>query len=134
MKLNESFNSSLDEIEGSNQKYCNLSSGLIEKCMVARTRKIKELSAEEVRILMSQNIGLEYIVPFSLDILEKEPLIFGGLYKGDLLVALLNVDKSFWIKNPKWNNRLMEITIEIEEIYNTISEDILPLIGAMTYR
>ncbi len=134
MKLEKQFDCSLDEIEGFKENTSGLNSGLIERCMLARAKKIKELSVEEVRVLISQKIGLNYIVPFSLGILEKEPLIFGGLHKGDLLVAVLNVDESFWATNPKWNNQLMEIIIEIEEIYNTISEDILPLIGSMTLR
>ena len=132
--MGNEFDYSLNEIEGFKENLSGLDSGLIEKYMVARSKKLKDLSVDEIRVLLSQLIGLAYIVPLALNIVEQDPLISSGLYSGDLAVSLFNIDEEFWSNNPEWNNRLIEVKFEIEEIYKTISEEILPLTVGMDFK
>ena len=132
--MGNEFDDSLNEIEGFQENLSGLDSGLIEKCMVARSKKLKDLSVDEIRVLLSQLIGLAYIVPLALNIVEQDPLISSGLYSGDLAVSLFNIDEEFWSNNPEWNNRLIEVKFEIEETYKTISEEILPLTVGMDFK
>ena len=134
VKMGNEFDYSLNEIEGFKENLSGLDSGLIEKYMVARSKKLKDLSVDEIRVLLSQLIGLAYIVPLALNIVEQDPLISSGLYSGDLAVSLFNIDEEFWSNNPEWNNRLIEVKFEIEEIYKTISEEILPLTVGMDFK
>ena len=79
-------------------------------------------------------MGLKYIVPTALCLLEEAPLLSSGLYKGDLLLAILKVPEEFWSENLDLNNRLMEVKIDIEEVYNTLTEDILPLMKTIEFK
>ena len=122
-------NFSLNELEQRDEKQNNLKSGLTEKCNLARNKKLKNLSNEEVRILLGQHIGLHYTVPLALNLLERNPLC-----AGDLLVMLLRVQSEFWQANPKLNNRLVEIKITVEEIYSTIAEEIMPIMEGIEFK
>ncbi len=123
----------LEQLEGELSNPCHLQSGLIERCVQARKKKIKDLSLEDIRTLLCQSVGLNYIVPLALSFLEDDPLCSGGLYKGDLLAALINIPDEFWRHNPDLNNRLVEIQILVKEIHQTLSEEIFPKLASFKF-
>lgn len=60
-------------------------------------RPIGALDIEGLRLLISQRIGLDSLVPLALDQVERNPLAEGDLYPGDLLDALIQrVPESYW--------------------------------------
>lgn len=131
---NTILNSSIFEIENINYSVkSDLKSGLVERCKVAIHKKLKDLSVEDLRLLIGQSIALDYLVPLALGMLEKNPLIAGGLYKGDLLDVILSIPNTFWVNHIDLNNQLVEIKIEIEEISSTLSKDIIPRIKKIDY-
>ena len=124
---------SLDELEGEKLNDSDLQSGLIERCIIARKKKLNELTIGEIRTLLDQSIGLKYIIPMALSLLEADPLRSGGLYRGDLLVAILGVHQDYWLCNSVENNRLAEIRISVDEIYQTLSEDVIPKLASIDF-
>lgn len=94
--------------------------------------RISEYTIEDCRFLVSQNIGLEYIIPLAIEILAKNILAAGDFYEGDLLNAVLKVPESFWRKKPLLYHALkeqlnlqkdtLENNIEIHSMKKTISE------------
>lgn len=60
---------------------------------------LSEFSIEDYRLLISQQIGLKFLVPLVLDILKNDFFAEGDFYEGDLLVAVLKIDLNFWILN-----------------------------------
>jgi hypothetical protein len=94
--------------------------------------RISEYTIEDCRFLVSQNIGLEYIIPLAIEILVKNILAAGDFYEGDLLNAVLRVPDSFWKKNPllyyamkeqlELQKDYLENKIEIHTMKETISE------------
>lgn len=124
---------SLDDIEGSYDSG-GIESGLVKKCSLARAKKISSLSLNDIRILISQGMGLKYILPIAISHLEREPLIFADLYKGDLLVAVLTTPEKFWLENVDLNNRVVEIGIDIRDIYETLAEHIIPALNGYAYK
>ena len=131
MKLHNDFNYFLNNRESYHDNTTSLNSALIIKEMVAREKTLNDLSTEEIRTLLSKEIALNYIVPLSLNILEKEPLISASLYKGDLIMSLLSINANFWKTNFELNHRFSEIKSEIQVLHKTISEKIMPLIKSM---
>jgi len=107
--------------------------GLISVCEKAINKKLKDLSPNEIRVLVGQSISLSYVVPLALDLLERDPLIFAGRYKGDLLVRVLDIPKSFWIENQELNDRMVELKITVEEIFETINDEIIPKFSGFEY-
>jgi hypothetical protein len=75
------------------------SSKLEKKCYELRKKNIDDLSTEDLRLLISQNIGLKALIPKAILILTEEPFIEGDFYEGDLLQTVLNVDNLFWSEN-----------------------------------
>ncbi|WP_370970857.1 contact-dependent growth inhibition system immunity protein [Amycolatopsis sp. cg9] len=69
---------------------------LVRTAHELRRRPVGDLSAEDLRLLLLQQVGIELLVPLVLDRLEREPLAEGDCYPGDLLVALLKVPPAHW--------------------------------------
>ena len=116
---------SLNELGESKARDSNFQSSLSDRCTIACNKKLKDISSEELRTLIGQLIGLKYTVPLALSLLEEDPLYNAGLYRGDLLAIVLKIPSDFWKNNPFLNNRLSEIRISIEEVYKTLSEEIM---------
>ena len=70
---------------------------LISTAYALRKRPIGALDVEDLRLLISQRIGLDALVPLALDLVERDPLAEGDFYPGDLLDALMRrVPESYW--------------------------------------
>ena len=73
--------------------------GLVENCYKYRKIPIEDLNIEQLRLLISQNIGIEYIIGIVLKTLERNVIAEGNLYEGDLLNAVSKIPSEFWNKN-----------------------------------
>jgi hypothetical protein len=80
-----------------------------------RRKPIGLLSAEDLRVLVAQHVGLDVIVPLTLNRLEEQPLLEGDFYPGDVLVAVLRVPPSYWSANPAQMARLKRIIASIDK-------------------
>jgi len=109
-------------------------SHLARECHRLWNEPINKLSVENLRMLIGQNIGLEYLVPKALDILESNPFSQGHMYKGDLILSVARVESSFWSNNTDLNNRLVELRIDLNEILETLTEEIMPLLKEYEYK
>ncbi len=75
-------------------------SHLVTTCHRLRTKPIGEFSTEDLRIMIGQQIGLEHLVPLALAKVEGNPLCEGDFFPGDLLLALLRAETTFWAEYP----------------------------------
>ena len=69
---------------------------LVKKCYEYRKISIAELTDEQIRLLISQQIGTEYLIGVALEKLERNILTEGDFYEGDLLVAVSGLPTEFW--------------------------------------
>jgi hypothetical protein len=74
-------------------------SNLVINCYKYRKIPINELTIEQLRLLVSQKIGLKHIVRLGIKELAKNVLAEGDFYEGDLLVAISNLTLEFWKEN-----------------------------------
>lgn len=74
-------------------------SNLVINCHKYRKIPIKDLTIEQLRLLISQKIGIEYLVEIAIEELERDVLAQGDLYEGDLLEAVLGLPADFWREN-----------------------------------
>ena len=72
---------------------------LVEKCYRYRKISIAELTNEQIRLLISQKIGIEYLIGIALEKLEQNILTECDFYDGDLLVTVSNLPAEFWNEN-----------------------------------
>lgn len=72
---------------------------MVEKCYRYRKISIAELTDEQIRLLISQQIGTEHIIGIALKKLEKNILTECDFYEGDLLIAVSGLPTEFWNRN-----------------------------------
>ncbi len=53
--------------------------------------------------------------------------------EGHARYSFAKVPFDFWKKHPGFNNRLVEIKDDLEIVYETISDEILPTLGKLQY-
>jgi hypothetical protein len=124
----------LEELENEFWDDPKYESNLAIKCHQLRKVPIKNLSIENLRMLIGQKIGLKYLVPVALEYLEKDPLSEGDMYKGDLLANLALVDEKYWEHYPELNNRMVEIKNELSIHAEIINTELLPALSKFNYK
>lgn len=106
---------------------------LVKRCFEYRKIKVTELTIEQIRLLISQKIGIEFLIGIALEKLEQNIIVEGDLYEGDLLDSVSKVSTEFWNKNSTeflnfkniFESNKEKIISELgEKEYNRISERI----------
>jgi hypothetical protein len=62
---------------------------MVARCLRLRRAPVKAISGGDLRLLVSQKIGLKILVPKALQCVSDDPLMETEYYPGDLLSALL---------------------------------------------
>jgi len=97
----------IEELEGDYWKAPkNFPTPLTKNVFELRRIKIKELASNDIRLLISQNIGLKYLVPIAIERLKNNLLEESLYYPGDLLLAVLNLNNEYWMENLKQKEEL----------------------------
>lgn len=99
---------SLQQLEGQDWGEPDFDSNLVIECHRLRRIPLREFTAENLRMMIGQQIGLPYPIPIALELLGSDPLAEGDLYQGDLIEAVLRVDSAFWREHPQ-SRKEMEI-------------------------
>jgi len=71
-------------------------SNLVITCHQLRKKPLVNFEVEDLRIMISQNIGLNFLIPLALDELSSNILAEGDYYEGDLLTTVLGVNNEYW--------------------------------------
>ncbi|NUU78834.1 contact-dependent growth inhibition system immunity protein [Paenibacillus xylanilyticus] len=99
----------LDELEGESWGEPNFKSRLVIRAHALRKKPLCEFSNEDLRLLIRQQISLDFLLPLALERLGENPLESGDLYVGDLFCSILEVDKDYWDNNIELKNELNEV-------------------------
>jgi CDI immunity proteins len=71
-------------------------SHLVRTSLQLRRKPLGELTPEDLRLLIGQQISASVLVPYALALLAKDPLTEGDFYPGDLLSAVMKLPASYW--------------------------------------
>jgi hypothetical protein len=82
---------------------------LEEACHSYRKIPIEQLSIEQLRLLIGQNIGLNYLLPIAFEKLKANILAEGDCYEGDLLESILGLKNAFWLSQSNDYQRFINI-------------------------
>ncbi|MEL6977907.1 MAG: contact-dependent growth inhibition system immunity protein [Pseudomonadota bacterium] len=80
---------SLEALERRVWREPSFPSRLVTTCHRLRRIPIRDLSVEDLRLLIGQSIGLEYLVPLAIERLDEDPLAAGDFFPGDLLLQVV---------------------------------------------
>jgi hypothetical protein len=96
---------------------------MVEKCYRYRKISIAELTDEQIRLLISQQIGTEHLIGIALEKLERNILTECDFYEGDLLVAVSNLPTEFWNENQSEFQKFKKLVeLNSELIINELGE------------
>jgi len=119
--LNENLiDRTLEEIENDYWKNISFPTGLVEKVFLIRKKKLKDLLQEDLRLMLSQKMGLNYAVPLAIDVLKNNLMTDAGIYEGDILESLLKIPSEFW-KNGNGKQLAIDLKNMVESQYEKIS-------------
>lgn len=76
-------------------------SHLISTCISLQFKPLKDFRIEDLRIMLGQDIGTEYLLPIAIEKLYQNIMCEGDLSPGDLLRNVLALPLSVWQNHPK---------------------------------
>jgi hypothetical protein len=117
---------SLSSIEGPWKSEGPIKSRLERRCRDLYEVPVKKLEPRDLRVLINQKIGTETLIPIALRLLDANPWLEGDLYPGDLLCAILRVEREFWLKNPTLHSELGSIMSLVKSIKRTLDDEVVP--------
>ena len=82
------------------------STPLVDKVHRLGTIQIEKLEPKDIRLLIGQKVGLKFLIPVALDILQDNIFIDTELFEGDLLKSVITVDNNFWHDNKELKDQL----------------------------
>jgi CDI immunity proteins len=104
----------LDELDPPAWGEPQYDSYLVSTCHRLRRTPVTDFSVEDLRIMIGQDIGLRFLIPVALEVLERDPLAQGDMYPGDLLANVLRVGPEFWTQCPEHRTRLEVLLAGVE--------------------
>ena len=117
---------SIEQLENYYWKDVNFPSTLVERCFAYRKIPISDLTAEQLRLLISQQIGLPYLIARAVGMLQHDILTEGEYYPGDLLNSLISLNAKEWVNWPKEKQKLIGLISEnIATIETTLNRELI---------
>ena len=100
---------SLQQLDGKDWGEPTYFSSLVVECHRLRRIRLNDFTIENLRIMISQKINLEYLIPIALEHLHSNPLVEGKYYPGDLLDAVVKTTDEFWLSYPELRDEVAAI-------------------------
>ncbi|MBA4150054.1 MAG: hypothetical protein H0X66_18235 [Verrucomicrobia bacterium] len=92
---------SLQELEGVDWGEPNYESHVVIDAHRLHRVPLCEFTVDDLRFMIGQDNGLQYLIPIALEHLAADPFVAGDCYEGDLLAAVLRANSRFWIATPE---------------------------------
>ncbi|WP_121357775.1 contact-dependent growth inhibition system immunity protein [Flavisolibacter nicotianae] len=100
---------SIEQLENDYWQEVSFPSSLVERCFNYRKVPVSELTTEQLRLLIGQQIGLRFTIPKAINVLQADVLAEGDYYPGDLLNSLLGLSEEGWNLYPNEKIKFVEL-------------------------
>ena len=77
-------------------------SHLVRRCHELRKLPLDNFTTEDLRIMIGQQISLDYLIPLALEVLAIDLFAEGDFFEGDLLKNVLAIKTDFWENNKNY--------------------------------
>jgi len=120
MKLENNWRfKTIEDLEKNRWPHNDFDSRLVRRTQELRKIPLNLFTTEDLRIMIGQQIGLDYLIPLVLETLTENLWAEGDFFEGDLLKNVLEVETEFWSKNKEYWLKLNDlIKDELDEITN----------------
>jgi hypothetical protein len=96
---------SIEQLENDVWETVEFPTELVEKCYAYRKIPVQDLTGKQLRVLISQAIGIPFILSKTIAILKSNILIEVEYFPGDLLSTVLKI--------PNWPDTIMRNDFKI---------------------
>jgi hypothetical protein len=118
---------SLEELEGVRwPDPPSATTSLVRAVHLLRKRPLRELSTEELSRLITQDVGLRWLLPPALDRLRaRVPREVGQVWlEDDLLFAVVTRQREVWRDSPEWARHLDETLRMLPDLSPSLRRDV----------
>lgn len=110
MKLEHNWRQkTLTNLEKAKWPNCESASWIVKRTEELRNIPLEAFTIEDLRLMIGQQISLDYLIPLALEVLEKDLFAEGDLFEGDLLNNVLSINTEFWDNNKAYWITLNEL-------------------------
>jgi hypothetical protein len=95
----------IEDLEGEAWGEPEFGSHVVTNAYRLRKKPIDQFSVEDLRFMIGQGIGIPFLLPRALGILESNPLVEGDFYPGDLLENVLGIPDDYWCEHEDHRRR-----------------------------
>jgi hypothetical protein len=95
---------------------------LITRCHELRTKPLRDFTAEDLQIMLGQQVALNHLVWPALDRLRSDSLVEDDDYPTDLLASVLRVDPAYWERTPDYDLELHQLAEGARERFKLAPE------------
>jgi hypothetical protein len=99
----------LNTLEKRKRNSSNLDSRLIIRLTELQDTPLNTFSTEDLRIMIGQQLSLNYLVPLAIEVLSINLFAEGDLFEGDLLKNVLSIETEFWNANKNYWSQVNEL-------------------------
>ena len=96
---NNWLHKTLESLERIEWKHFDSDSRLIRRTKELRKIPLDTFTTEDLRIMIGEQIGLDYLIPLAIEVLKKDLFVGGDFFEGDLLKNVLAIKTEFWNSN-----------------------------------
>ncbi|MET7853968.1 contact-dependent growth inhibition system immunity protein [Streptomyces avermitilis] len=104
---------------------------LVATAHALRRRPVGELTVEDIRLLIGQDVGLPYLLPLALEALRDNPMAEGDMYEGDLLSAVLTRNPAVWAASLGLGRELRAIVSQLTDLPPDLQQKVEGLVTAL---
>lgn len=126
--INFDITKSLQELDGDDWGEPEYNSYLVKEGHRLRKVPVKDFTNEDLRLMISQEFYLEFLVPIALERLVENEFV-GERYTGDLLCTMLNLERKFWKEHVDLHWEFNSIIIGVNhclEVLKPLIEQYIP--------
>ena len=120
MDINKSLNELLDPLPAN----ITDSSALVTTCLTLYQKPLRDFTVENLRVMIGQSIGLEFLIPLAVEVLQANPFAEGDYYPGDLLSMVMKVEPSFWQTHQDLYWNVSEIVAGLPSLMSDLTDAI----------
>ena len=125
MKLENNWRSkTIAELETGKGSDPEFDSFLVRRTHDLRKVPVGNFAIEDLRILIGQEIGLDYLIPLAIETLTENLWAEGDLFEGDLLKNVLTVKTEFWNNNKKYWIAIDELIKDYRDVILAMKFDL----------
>lgn len=110
----------LEELDGAWPDPGSDATDLVQRCHRLRAVPIADLTPSDLRVLISQGIGVEHLLPRAVDVLEADPLVETSYEPGDLLRAVMALPAAAWAVHGQESARLVDAVVPILDLTDEV--------------